>query len=187
MGRHARHGCVWTHDREAVSDSTELFRHEEVVIRRLQPRDCVPLARFFCENNRPKVVRYFNPFPLDEEAARRITESTGRDRYYAAFCRGEVVGMCMLRGWDEGFDVPSLGVLVDHRCSGRGLGKALTEFCVSTAKREGCPAIRLSVFLSNIRALRLYKCLGFREVERQSTEIRGEQDIRVVMMKGTDR
>lgn len=154
-----------------------------LMIRLVQKGDHERLAWSFAENNRPEVTTFFHPFPLNREMAYQIAETSHDDRYYVALLQEEIVGFCMLRGWDAGFEIPSFGVFVDHRYQGCGIGRQMTEFAVVEAKRLVCPGIRLSVYASNERALRLYMALGFCEISREPVSRMGEQDEKIIMVR----
>ena len=163
------------------ADGAQAPRAEEVTVRPLGPADLAELARFFRRNDLPAVTAQFHPFPLTEERARLIACATHRDEYVAAFSgEGRIVGMAMLRGWDEGFEIPSLGVVVDVARQGRGIGRRLCEWAVGRAREKGCRSVRLTVQPGNAPALKLYRSLGFRRVSREVTDLDGE---RIVMMK----
>ena len=92
----------------------------------------------------------------------------------------------MLRGWDEGFQIPSFGIIVDYRYHGLGLGRRMTEFAIEEARRLNCSRVRLSVYESNDRALCLYRSLGFEEISREAVVVHGSPDIKIVMVKGLE-
>jgi ribosomal protein S18 acetylase RimI-like enzyme len=152
-------------------------------IRPVERGDFEALTRFFEENNNPEIVRQFRPFSLSRQEASRIALTSHRDLYCVVIWKSNVVGLCMLRGWDEGFETPSFGVLVDYRYNGLGLGRKMTEFAIAEAKKRGCHSLRLSVYASNMHAVRLYESLGFQEISRERTVIEGEPDIRIVMVR----
>jgi [ribosomal protein S18]-alanine N-acetyltransferase len=135
------------------------------VIREIAIIDEASLAAFFEENNRPEVTKNFHPFPLDAESAHRICAEPRRDRYFAAWDYAEIAGLAMLRGWDEGYDVPSFGIIVDHRRHGKGYGKALTSHALELARQLGCERVRLTVHADNPRAVALYEKAGFKTTE----------------------
>jgi len=89
----------------------------------------------------------------------------------------------MLRGWDEGFEIPSFGILIDHHYRGLGLGKQIAEFGISEARDLGCPGIRLSVYASNVQAVKLYLSLGYRETTRECCVLAGEREEKIVMLR----
>jgi len=136
----------------------------------------------FSSNRVPAVTSTFDPFELTADAARRIALESRRDEYFVARGPDGLVAMSMLRGFDDGFEIPSFGIFVDHRQQGRGIGRWLTEWTIRWADGHACPAVRLSVYASNPRAADLYRSLGFSEVERVSMQRNGEPDEKLVMM-----
>lgn len=152
-------------------------------IRQVQETDYEGLTRFFEENNTAEVTRQFHPFPLTRETAYEIARMGCLDWYYVTISKGTIVGLCMLRGWDEGFDIPSFGILVDYRQHGLGFGRQMTEFAIAEAKRLGCGSVRLTVYASNVRSVRLYLSLGFKEIYREPVIVAGEADTKLIMMK----
>ena len=67
----------------------------------------------------------------------------------------------MLRGWTDGYEVPSFGVLVDAKHRGKGLGRQLMRFAIDEARNLGCHELILSVYGSNEDAIGLYSSFGF--------------------------
>ena len=157
--------------------------HVEVITRRVEPGDYEELVRFFEENNVDEVTRQFHPFPLNEGTAHHIARTNHLDRYYIALFRDQVVGLCMLRGWDEGYSIPGFGILVDRRFQNRGLGTKMTEFAITEARKLGCHQVRLSVYASNEVALSLYTSLGFIESERKAVLVAGQRDEKIITLK----
>lgn len=152
-------------------------------IQRITASHLEELTALFVSCDRPEVTRNFHPFPLSRESAERLARSPGLDKYYGAWVDGVLVGLTMLRGWNEGYNIPSLGVMVNPVYKGRGIGRALTEFAIGEAARLKSPALRLSVYESNRRGYELYRRLGFKEIDRAPIEIDGHCDIRIVMLK----
>lgn len=157
---------------------------DTLTIRQITPEDADQLALFLKENDRPEITRHFHPFPLTRETAFSIARTDHLDRYYVALQNDQLVGMCMLRGWDAGYSIPSFGVFVDYRCHQKGIGRQLTEFAIKEARQLGCSSIRLSVYASNHRAVHLYASLSFEEIEREQVILAGQPDTRIVMLKG---
>lgn len=155
----------------------------EVIMRTVESGDYEELVRFFDANSVPQVIRQFHPFPLSASTAWYIARNKHLDRYYVAVLRGQMVALCMLRGWDDGYSTPSFGILVDHRFHARGIGRKITEFALSEAGALGCRQVRLSVYASNEVALHLYASLGFEERVRESVLVTGQPDEKIVMVK----
>jgi len=154
-----------------------------LAIEPVQARHVQALVELF-EGNRISVVSdSFDPFPLTADEAERIALQPRRDAYFVAGLQGGLVAMSMLRGFDEGFEVPSFGIFVDHRHHGQGIGRRLTAWTVDEARRRGYPSVRLSVYASNAGALHLYRSLGFGEQERELVTRAGGEDEKILMTK----
>ncbi len=146
------------------------------------PQHVQSLADLFERNRVPLVTDTFDPFELTSEQATRIALEPRRDMFFVARLRDALIAMSMLRGFDEGFVVPSFGIFVDHRHHGRGIGRELTAWTVEAARDRGCPAVRLSVYASNTTALRLYRSLGFQDRERTPVDRGGVTDEKIAML-----
>ena len=120
-----------------------------------------PLGQFF-SIIRGAVEHYFHPHPLTEEFAGRTAQHTGKDLYYVLVDGREVLAYGMLRGWDEGYDIPSLGIVVHPDSRGKGLGELLMHFLHDAARRQGARELMLRVCRENVAAYELYVKLGYR-------------------------
>lgn len=158
-----------------------LLGRAAIKFRRLRRMDEHALAVLFRENDIPSVTKHFHPFALSQESARSLVALDGRDRYFGAFSSATCLGMSMLRGLDEGFEAPSLGILVHHAFTRRGIGSHLLDFTIAEAMREGCDRIRLTVYASNVGAHTLYLSRGFVEHESIRVVNVGVSDRRIVM------
>ncbi|MCS7113651.1 MAG: GNAT family N-acetyltransferase, partial [Candidatus Bathyarchaeota archaeon] len=65
-----------------------------------------------------------------------------------------------LRGSDRYAVITDLYVLPE--CRGRGIGRKLLEECISRLKARGYTRVRLSVWVGNRRAIKLYGSVGFK-------------------------
>jgi ribosomal protein S18 acetylase RimI-like enzyme len=105
--------------------------------------------------------RWFHPHPFTAEHAAYLAGYQGRDLYYVATQSELVLAYGMLRGWDEGYEVPSLGIAVHARARGTGLARTFMQFLHSAARFQGAPRVRLRVYPENTAARRLYESLGY--------------------------
>lgn len=97
----------------------------------------------------------------------------GKDVYYLLIDGGEIIGYGMLRGWDEGFQTPSLGIVIDPSAQGRGLGRCLMSVLHAAARERGASQIRLKVYPENKPAVELYKSLGYEFLAEQDGQLIG--------------
>ncbi len=156
---------------------------DELELRQLRPRDGNALAAFFEENARDSVTATFDPFPLDAQTALDLLRPSRQDRFFGAYWTQRLVGFSMLRGWDEGYEIPSFGILVANDFQGRGIGRRLTAWTLDRARDAGAAHVRLSVYGSNPAAHHIYVALGFVESSREPVSRHGGRDVRIVMIK----
>ena len=119
------------------------------------------LAEFFRSLKRVGNDRYFHPHPFTDQEARRIAHYSGKDLYYVLVEREKVLGYGMLRGWDEGYKVPSLGIVIRSSARGIELGKLFMHFLHAAARQRGASKIRLKVYPDNTIAVTMYQELGY--------------------------
>jgi ribosomal-protein-alanine N-acetyltransferase len=119
------------------------------------------LAAFFDALTARGDDRWFHPHPFTAAEAARLCAYRGRDLYYAAATSATVLAYGMLRGWDEGYETPSLGVAVHPDARGLGLARAFMGFLHAAASFQGARRVRLKVYPDNAPARRLYESLGY--------------------------
>ena len=106
-------------------------------------------------------TRFFRPHPFTADEFDRLVGYAGKDLYYVAVEGPSVLGYGLLRGWDEGYAIPSLGIAIDPKSRGYGLGVSFMEFLHAAAVRRGAQRMRLKVNTDNSKAIDLYKRLGY--------------------------
>ena len=107
--------------------------------------------------------RVFRPHPFDPTTLGRLAVAVpAGDEYHVAVARSRVVAYGMLRGWAEGFAVPSLGLAVHPQARGAGVARRMMAHLHSVARRRGATSVRLTVVRGNRPALALYESLGYR-------------------------
>jgi ribosomal protein S18 acetylase RimI-like enzyme len=122
-------------------------------------------------------------WPFDEaERTRRFRErlSDGRALCIVAERNGKVVGQVTLFPSDDGAE---LGMFVEARYRGRGLGRRLLDAGESLACERGFSAMELEVYAHNDAALALYRSAGFEEFGDRCVEPRTRETYEVVRMR----
>jgi len=133
-----------------------------IEIMRLRPEHLDGLVRFFSEINTPDYAKEFSPHPFDAKHAGLVCNHEGRDLYFAVLLNGqEVIAYAMLRGWDEGYAIPSIGLCVRKDYQGLGLGRLIMEFLESISRLNGCSKLMLKVKKDNEKAKSLYVSQGY--------------------------
>lgn len=123
--------------------------------------DVTIVARLFAGIAADPSSAGFHPHPFTAaEAARRVAYQ-GQDLYAVMAYDDVPIGYGMLRGWDEGYLVPSLGIYILPEYRGRGMSQALMNFLHAAARLRNASRVRLKVYPQNERARRLYESMGY--------------------------
>lgn len=120
---------------------------------------------------------FFYPHPFTYQHASFIANNVEKDIYVLAKYNSKILSYGMLRGWDEGYQVPSLGIYVVQESRSIGLGKFMLEYLHLSAKLRGAISVRLKVHRNNERALRLYQKIGYKfdlDSEEHNPQILGQ-------------
>lgn len=104
---------------------------------------------------------FFCPHPTDEETISQLVRYNGRDLYYLLVEEDNILGYGLLRGWDEGYQIPSLGIAIHPSARGSGLAKVLMHFLHALVFRKGARKVRLRVLKNNEKAISLYRNIGY--------------------------
>jgi ribosomal-protein-alanine N-acetyltransferase len=134
--------------------------NNQATCRLLRPEDASALASLFDSFCAAGLNKFFHPHPLTTEEAAARARHKGEDVFAVATCRDRFVGYAMLRGWDEGYDIPSFGVAVESTVQGFGFGVKLLEFLYQVAKQRGAKKILVKIHPDNQRVVKLYRQLG---------------------------
>jgi [ribosomal protein S18]-alanine N-acetyltransferase len=127
----------------------------------LTPSMTDELAEFFEQIVTSGDNHMFHPHPFDRQTASAISHREGLDQYVVALVDGDIVAYGMLRGWDDGYEVPSLGMIVHPASRGIGMGVCLITYLHTLALICGSERTRLSVYACNESAISLYKKVGY--------------------------
>jgi len=158
-----------------MSDSE--INKDALEFRVLSPALTESLGDFFESLAASEVVELFHPHPLTRESARQLCRYAGRDLYFAALGGSRVLAYGLLRGWDEGYVIPSLGIALAPESRGTGLARAFMLFLHAAARFRGAKRIRLTVLRRNVRAVALYRSLGYVFEPKNADEEIGFVDI----------
>jgi len=121
-----------------------------------------PLRTFLSALDKSGEAAWFHPHPTTIAHIRSLCLPHIQDVYLVAMWGKQVVAYGMLRGWDEGYEVPSLGLAVHPDFRKKSLGRMMMVVLHSAARLRGARQIRLKVYKSNVGARKLYKSLGYR-------------------------
>lgn len=122
--------------------------------------------------------RFFHPHRFDratlEALCRGGPDPQRHDEYWVAVTPDETVAAYgMLRGWSEGYAVPSLGIAVHRDWRGRGLARRMMQHLHDVARSRGAERVRLKAYPENRAAIRLYESLGYSFAGGDASELVG--------------
>lgn len=155
----------------------ERFATFALELRQLIRDDAEALGIFFAALSENGDTRFFEPHPLTRIEAENRCKYSGKDLYVVAATTDGIMGYGLLRGWDEGFAVPSLGIAIHPRARGLRLGLAMMEYLHALASFRGASSVRLRVHEENHQAIRLYEKLGYVFDPAQSGYLLGRLDL----------
>src|SRR5437870_12195330 len=147
-----------------------------IVIRGVSAGDALALGDLFTTAAADaETVHFFHPHPFTRKFADELCRRAAlcRDRYYVACYEDRVIAYMMLRGWDDGYAVPSFGVCNHPALRDVGLGQALLAHAIEECRSAGAPQLRLTVFKSNERAVHVYRKFGFVFHDKNERELVG--------------
>lgn len=149
----------------------------QALIRPLTEEDADQLGALFEELAADPTARGFHPHPMTRAQAERIVDGARlrQDIYFAAFVGQKLAGYGMLRGWDEGYSIPSFGVAVGSAHRGAGIGRSLLRYAIECARDRGAAKMMLKVHVDNQSARRLYESEGFvfEEIREDPAQVKG--------------
>lgn len=117
--------------------------------------------------------KYFHPHAFNRQELEKILTHRVDDLYFVMLEDERVIGYAMLRGWDEGYSIPSLGISIHPEMRDKGLGKTFMQFLHSAARLRNSSKIRLKVYPENVKALKLYRKLGYKFQDKEGGQLVG--------------
>jgi [ribosomal protein S18]-alanine N-acetyltransferase len=148
-----------------------------LVVRPLTKDQSQALHEFFKVVIDSGIDKVFHPHPFNLQAAVKACNEEVDDVYCSVVLNRLIVGYGMLRGYSEGYEIPSLGLCIHPDYMNLKLGQLLMAYLHSQAKLRGSTKIRLKVYKSNIQAIRLYDKLGYQLEELNDRELLGYKSL----------
>ena len=128
---------------------------------KMGPEWVIPLKNFLDDIESNGDAKFFSPHASDELELRARAAHTGRDLYLLLVDMRRVLGYGLLRGWDDGYTIPSLGIALHPSVRGTGFASALMAFLHAEARHRAAERVRLRVHFENARAISIYTRFGY--------------------------
>ncbi len=139
---------------------SDFMTGETLTVRDLESGDAPELAAMLGAQS-PAYARFFHPFGFDEETLREVLGGRRSDVYTGMYWGGRLIGFFMLRGWDQGFEVPAFGILIHEKYRGAGLEMISLDVAKVICRLRGAPRMMLKMHPENITAKALARKIGF--------------------------
>jgi RimJ/RimL family protein N-acetyltransferase len=121
------------------------------------------LSRKLLEENK-NYIQHFIPFDFSETTIKDILNKKKADKFFGLFLNKELIGFYMLRGFDQGYDIPSYGVWISSNYANKGLSKLTLYHAFSVCKLNNIKTLMLKVHPENTIAKEVYEKFGFIKV-----------------------
>ena len=148
-----------------------------VCLKELVEAHSEPLAKLFADNNIPRVTQFFDPFPLDAAEAHRLTHERTADLYLGVWMADVLVGLTMVRGWEDRHQHRAIGVLIDRNHHGQGIGRIATKMTLDHLRKRRERLLRARVHESNDSSIRMLTANGFLVIGRAEGRLLLECDL----------
>ncbi|MBU0713685.1 MAG: GNAT family N-acetyltransferase [Bacteroidota bacterium] len=113
-------------------------------------------------NSDPEYLKHFTPFEISENSIFTVLSDAVLDRYFGVFIDKALVGFYMLRGFDNGYDIPSYGVFISEAYAFLGLASLTIQRAIAFCKVNKIKRLMLKVHPDNLLAMALYESFGFK-------------------------
>ena len=157
----------------------EKLTGNNLAIRPLAIDDATALSSFL-QTQATGYARFFRPFSFDADAIVDVLANARQDVLMGLYWQDQVVGFFMLRGWNEGYDVPAFGILIDESYRGCGLEMLSLETAKIICRLRGASRMMIKMHPDNISAKGVARKTGFVQsgVEAESGNLIYHFDIR---------
>lgn len=124
-----------------------------LVVRPLEPQDAGAVTNFLTAQPED-YVRFFYALRAEEAEIASLLAAAERDYFGGVFWAGDLICIFMLRGWDEGYEIPSFGLVVSATRQGREVLSVALESAKLIARLAGCDRMMCKVHPDNQAATR---------------------------------
>lgn len=129
-------------------------------IKKLRPDDALELSCLL-NSAPPEYSKYFTPFSFDFKTISTLLKKAKLDWYFGVRIGWRLAGFYMLRGFDQGYDIPSYGVWISPHYCRKGLAKRSLTHAFALCRLHRINKLMLKVHPDNTLAKKFYEKNGF--------------------------
>lgn len=120
---------------------------------------------------------FFKPHPFTLNYCEKICNIKGRDLYAVLMDEDKIIGYGLLRGWDEGYEVPFLGIYIAKKYRKKGYSTKFMKYLHLYAQMCGASKVCLKVYKDNFIAQNLYKKLNYTFEKYDNNQLLGTKGL----------
>lgn len=150
----------------------------ELSIRPLGVEDAPALSAWLLAQS-SRYSRFFYPFGFDLDTVTKLLSEQGRDVFMGVYWEDQLAGFFMLRGWNEGYEVPAFGIIIGEEFRGYGLELLSLDAAKTICRLRGAERMMLKMHPQNFSARGVARKIGFVQtgVESESGNVIYHMDI----------
>lgn len=108
-------------------------------------------------------IGHFIPFDFSESSVKKILSEKKSYKYFGLFSKSDLIGFYMLRGFDEGYEIPAYGVWISSKYENKGLTTLTLYHAFAYCKINNIKTLMLKVHPDNTTAKNLYEKHGSKQ------------------------
>ena len=140
------------------------MRNDSLEIKELTPDHSLTLSKRLSSESKEYLIHFIPFADYSEEFIKKILSEKKLDKYFGLFINDDLIGFYMLRGFNDGYEIPSYGVWISSQYANRGLSTFTLYHAFSFCRLNQIKTLMLKVHPDNIIAKHLYEKLGFVKV-----------------------
>ena len=153
--------CSIQPDQHITIGMVDIDENTDLYLKELTPEELPNLKTLFTLLKDSSDKELFHPHPFTTDYAEWLCKYTGSDYYSFVICNNTIVGYVMLRGWDEGYDIPTIGIYIIPEQRGKKLAIRILKLLEAEAKQRGANRIMAKVNENNTASLRAFTASGY--------------------------
>lgn len=107
-------------------------------------------------------MKNLNPYNWKDESFTNAVLHKKKDQFNGIFINNIPVGFSMLRGLDEGYDIPSYAVWISRKYHSFGLASLALNHAYTVCKINGIKTMMVKIHPKNIKCIKYHENFGFR-------------------------
>lgn len=141
---------------------------KSLTIRPLEPIDAALITDFMSRQS-AEYKSFFYAFGTDENDIKKKLDSCREDSYSGVFWRDTLISIFMLRGWDDGYEIPAFGVLVDEKFRGQSILSLTVDTAKIICRLAGAEKIMVKIHPNNTPLKNVHRMGFYRTGIEEST------------------